>query len=172
MICFLTLKLLITTLRWIDKKWGEKIKNNNKMLRFNFFLHVTPSIVLFFYIYMKKHSQYKHTVQGRIAECCFLPGMRCMKTVGTLWRNSMTGWSAMASSRKKTMVEVHAIRRAIRAPKMSPNLEKKKPTPNRSYWWAVASAIRRKKQYQQKKPMSLPSKHGATQQLDQTHRGL
>lgn len=83
----------------------------------------------------------------------------------------MTGWLAMASSRKKTMVEVHAIRRATRAPKMSPNLKKKDPTTNKSYWLAAAPAIRRKKQYQQEK-MSLPSKHWATQQLDQTHRGL
>lgn len=110
---------------------------------------MTPSVVFFFYIYMKKHSCTRQDCR-----CCFLPGMTCMKTVGTLWRNSMTGWSAMASSRKKTMVDMHAIRRAIRAPKMSPNLEKKNPTPNRSYW-RLAPAIRRKRQYQQKNPNVL-----------------
>lgn len=48
-----------------------------------------------------------------------------MKTVGSLWTNSMAGWSAMASSRKKTTVAEHARDKAARAPKISPNLPTK-----------------------------------------------
>lgn len=46
-----------------------------------------------------------------------------MKTVGSLWTNNMRGWSATASNRKKTTVEVQATSRAIRAPNTSPNLK-------------------------------------------------
>lgn len=50
------------------------------------------------------------------------PGRTCIKTVGSLCMNSMMGFSAMASSRKKTTVDAQATVKAIRAPKRSPNL--------------------------------------------------
>ena len=56
-----------------------------------------------------------------------------MKTVGSLWMNSMAGWSAMASSRKKTTVAEQARDKAARAPNRSPNLQKTTKAPKHKF---------------------------------------
>lgn len=90
------------------------------------------------------------------------PGTTCMKMVGTLWTNSMTGWSAAASSRKKTTLEAQATSRATRAPNRSPNLQTSNVSWGRSSFLVPTSWLQR----------FLPSEHGAAHQLDQTHGGL